>query len=190
MMPERREITYYEEAGVSNTDETFKLALARAEELRIRTIILPSTRGGTGAKASELFKGYNLVVVTHVCGFRKPDMVELTEEDRDVIVQNGGKILTTTHAFGGLGRAVRRKFNTMQCDEIIANTLRVFGQGMKVACEITLMAADAGLISTQEDAIALGGTGRGVDTAIIVRPVNTTEFFDLRVKEILCKPRL
>jgi hypothetical protein len=190
MMPERREITYYEEAGVSNTDETFKLALVRAEELGIRTIILPSTRGGTGAKASELFKGYNLVVVTHVCGFRKPDMVELTEEDRDVIVQNGGKILTATHAFGGLGRAVRRKFNTMQCDEIIANTLRVFGQGMKVACEITLMAADAGLISTQEDAIALGGTGRGVDTAIVVRPVNTTEFFDLRVKEILCKPRL
>ena len=74
-------------------------------------------------------------------------------------------------------------------EEVVANTLRLFGQGMKVACDITLMAADAGLVRTDEDVIAIAGTSRGADTAVVLRPVNSEDFFDLRVKEILCKPR-
>jgi len=61
---------------------------------------------------------------------------------------------------------------------------------MKVACEITLMAVDAGLIRTDEDAIAMGGTGKGLDTALVSRPANSPDFFDMKVKEILCKPHL
>lgn len=61
---------------------------------------------------------------------------------------------------------------------------------MKVGCEITLMAADAGFINTEKDAISISGTGRGADTALVLKPANTQSFFDLKVKEILCKPRL
>ena len=104
-------------------------------------------------------------------------------------MEKGGVILTATHAFGGVGRAVRRRFNTYQVDEIIAQTLRVFGQGTKVACEIALMAADAGLIRTDEEVISIGGTARGADTALVVKPAHTHDFFELRVKEVLCKPR-
>ncbi len=50
------------------------------------------------------------------------------------------------------------------------------------------MAADAGLVRTDEDIIAIAGTRSGADTAIVVRPVNSQDFFDLKVKEILCKP--
>jgi len=63
------------------------------------------------------------------------------------------------------------------------------GQGMKVVIEISVMAADAGLVRTDEDIIAIGGSGRGADTAVVLRPVNSNDFFDLKVKEILCKPR-
>jgi hypothetical protein len=52
------------------------------------------------------------------------------------------------------------------------------------------MAADAGLISTCEDAIAVGGTRSGADTAVVLKPTNTHAFFDLKIKEIVCKPRL
>jgi hypothetical protein len=72
----------------------------------------------------------------------------------------------------------------------MANTLRLFGQGMKVVCEITLMATDAGLVRTDEDIIVIGGTSRGADTAVVLRPVNSEDFFDLKVREILCKPLL
>jgi hypothetical protein len=64
------------------------------------------------------------------------------------------------------------------------------GKGLKVACEITMMAADSGLVPTNEDAIAIGGTGNGADTAVVLRPVNSHNFFDLKIKEILCKPHL
>ena len=72
--------------------------------------------------------------------------------------------------------------------DVIANVLRTFGEGMKVACEITLMAADSGLVRTDEEVIAIAGTDLGADTAIVLKPVNTQNFFDLKIKEILCKP--
>ena len=77
---------------------------------------------------------------------------------------------------------------TASIGDIIANTLRIFGQGMKVVCEITLMAADSGLARTDEDVIAIAGSSRGADTAVVLAPVNSQDFFDLKVKEILCKP--
>ena len=181
---------YFEEPGPKNTEETLKLAKKRAEELGIKNIIVASTTGETGAKASKLFKDYNLIVVSHVTGFRKPDFQEFLPKNRNTIKKNGAKILTTTHAFGTLGRAVNKKFGTIQVDEIAANILRLFGQGMKVTCEIACMAADAGLIRTDEEAIVIGGTGSGADTAAVLKPSNTHAFFDLRIKEIKCKPRL
>jgi hypothetical protein len=189
-MSEVGRTVYFTEIGVKNTDETLKIAKARAEQLGIKSIIVSTTSGDTGVKVAELFKGYNVVVVTHSDGFKAPNTNELTPENRDKIVKAGGKILTATHAFGGVGRAVSRKFNTIQVDEIIANVLKLFGQGMKVACEITMMAADAGLVRVDEDAITMGGSAKGVDTAIVVRPVYARDLFDLKVKEILCKPHL
>ena len=162
----------------------------RAEELGVKTIVVATTRGETGVKVADLFKGYNVVVVTHSTGFTGPDIQELKEENRQRILKAGGKILATTHAFGGLGRSVRKKFGTYQVDEIVANTLRIFGQGVKVAVEITLMATDSGLVSVKEDVIAIGGTGRGADTALVLRPVNVQDFFDVKIHEVICKPWL
>jgi hypothetical protein len=128
------------------------------------------------------------VVVTHSTGFKEPNSQELTEENRNAIEASGGRILTCQHAFGGVGRAVRKKLQTYELEEIIAFTLRIFGEGMKVVCEITVMAADAGLIRVNEPAIAIAGTGRGADTVVVVNPANAQTFFDMRIMEVLCKP--
>ena len=181
---------YFEEAGPQNTEETLKLAKERAEELGIKNIVVASTKGETGVKASEVFKGYNVVVVSHATGFKKPNSQEFLPENHSIIEKSGAKVLTATHAFRTLGRAVFKKFGTIQLDGIVANVLRIFGQGVKVACEIACMAADAGLIRIDEEAIAIGGTGGGADTAVVLQPCNTHDFFDLRIKEITCKPRL
>ena len=180
---------YFPKSGSENTEETLALAKRRAEELGIRTIVVASTSGETGVKAVNTFTNYKVVIVTHSAGLQAPDVQELRPQHKEEIVEKGGVILTATHAFGGVGRAIRRKFNTYQVDEIIAQTLRVFGQGTKVACEIALMAADAGLIRTDEEIISIGGTGKGADTALVLRPAHTHDFFELSVKEVLCKPR-
>ena len=179
---------YFEKPGVVNTDEVLRIAKQRAEELGIKTILVASTYGDTGAGAVEVFEGLRVIVVSHVTGMREPNSQDLTDENRRKIESKGCIVLTTEHAFTGIGGAMRKKFNMYLLGDIIANTLRIFGQGMKVVCEISLMAADAGLVRTDEDVIAIGGTGRGADTAVVLRPANARDFFDLRVKEILCKP--
>lgn len=181
-------IVYFTKPGAENTDDVLRIVKSRAEELGIKTVIVASTTGATAVRAVEALKGMKIVVVTHHAGFREPNTQEFTEENRRKVESAGGVILTTTHAFAGIDRAMRRKFNMYLTGEIIANTLRTFGQGMKVACEIALMAADAGLVRTDEDVICIGGTARGADTALVLKPVNSQDFFDLRVKEILCKP--
>lgn len=180
--------TYFGVPGASNTEQVFQIARARADELGIRSIVVATTTGRTGVRATEVFKKHNLVLVTHSTGFKASNDQELTADHRQAIEAAGGRILTCQHAFGGVGRAVRKKLQTYELEEIIAFTLRILGEGMKVACEITLMAADAGLIRVGEPAIAIGGTGRGADTAVVLQPANAQSFFDLRIMEVLCKP--
>ena len=181
---------HFEKPGKENTARTLKVAKQRADELGVSTILVATTQGDTGAQAAQLFQGYDVIVVTHSAGFKGANIQELTEENRVVIESAGGKILTCQHAFGGVGRAVRRKWDTYQLDEIIAQTFRTFGQGVKVCAEIALMAADAGLVRTGEPCIAIAGTGRGADTAAVLIPVNAQDFFDLKIMEILAKPRV
>ncbi|MBS7607412.1 hypothetical protein KEJ14_06210 [Candidatus Bathyarchaeota archaeon] len=184
-----KSITYFESPGEENTDMVLALAKKRAEELGIKDIVVASTRGYTGVKASEIFRGYNLVVVTHHTGFRELGQQELTEENRRRIEANGGKIYTGTHVFMNVERAIRSKFGTAYPAEIMAQTLRLFCEGMKVAVEIAAMAADAGLIPVDREVISIAGTGRGADTAIVLQPANSSRIFDMVIKEIIAKPR-
>jgi hypothetical protein len=181
---------YFPRPGPKNTDQTLKSVARRADELDIQNIVVATVTGRTGATASQLFASKNLVVVTHSAGFVKPNFQELLPEYRQKIEKAGAKLLTCQHAFGGVNRAVRRKLDTYELDEIIAYTLRLFGEGTKVAVEIALMAADAGLIPAAEPCISVGGTGRGADTAILLRAANAQNFFDLKIMEILAKPRV
>lgn len=181
---------YFVKPGRENTEETLRLARKRAEELGIKTILLATTRGDTAARAAEFFEGFRLIAVTHAHGFKELDAQELEPQHRAAVESRGGIILTATHTFGGVGRAIRRRLNTYQAEEIIAYTLRVLGEGMKVVCEIALMAADAGLVRTDEEVVAIAGTARGADTAVVLKPANAQDFFSLRIKEIICKPRL
>jgi len=185
-----KKVTYFDEPGPENSDEVFRVAKERAEELGIRDIVIASTRGASGVRAVEVFKGYNVVVVTHSTGFREPGVQELSEENRRRIEEGGGKVFTATHIFGGVNRAVRRKFETVSFADVIAQTLRLFGQGTKVAVEIVAMAADAGLIPVDRDVIAIAGSGRGADTALVVKPAHTMRLFeDLFIREVIAKPR-
>jgi hypothetical protein len=182
-------IVYFDKPGADNTEEVLHIAKKRAEELGIKTIVVATTIGNTAVRATEVFKGTKVVAVTHSTGFKTPNTQELTEENRQKILANGGLILTTTHLFRGISGAMLKKFNMHEIGVIIANTLRLMGQGMKVVIEVSVMAADAGLVRTDEDIIVIAGSGRGADYAVILKPVCSNDFFDLKVKEILCKPR-
>jgi len=186
----RKEILYFESPGEVNTDETLKIAKERADELGIRDVVVASTRGGTGVKAMKLFRGYNVVVVPHVTGQREPSQQELTEENMKKIEKAGGKIVIAAHTFSGVNRAIQAKWDTMYPSGIIAQTLRLFGQGMKVVVEIAAMASDAGAIPADKDVLVIAGSSRGADTAVVIKPANSHRLFDIVVKEIIAKPNI
>lgn len=182
-------IAYFEQHGAENTGETLRLAAQRARELGIRSVVVASYTGDTGAKAVEAFPDCAVVVVGGTYGFEEPNQVGMQDENRRRIEEGGGKVLFAGHSFGMMGRAVRKKMGAIQVDEIIAYVLRLFGQGVKVACEVSCMAADAGLIRAGEECIAIGGSESGADTAIVIKASNTHTFFDARICEVICKPR-
>jgi len=166
-----------------------KLAYRRAQELDIRTILVASSTGSTGVRACQVFQGRKVVVVSLFTGFREPNAQRLLPENRQAILDMGGAVHTASHAFTGVTRAMQVKFGTAGSDDIVRHTLFTFGQGMKVVCEIALMAADVGLVKTDQDVIAVAGSGGGADTAVVIRPATLRDMFDLRVREIISKPR-
>lgn len=188
MSGRRVEVVYFDRPGPENTDEALAAAKARADALGLKHVLVATTTGATGRRAAELFQGYHVVAVTHSTGFVQPNEQELQEEHREALRRMGAEILTCQHALGGVNRAVRKKLGTYQLDEIIAYALRTMGQGTKVACEISLMAADAGLVPVGEPVLSIGGTGGGADTALVLLPTNAQTFFDLWVQEVVCKP--
>ncbi len=180
---------YFPKPGPKNTSDVLKAMVHRCRDLSIHDVLIPTCSGKTALEARKVFPSdVRIVAVTHVTGFEKADHQELTPEARKELEGYGVTVFTGQHAFGGVGRAVRNKLSTYQVDEIMAYTLRVFGQGTKVAVELALMAADAGLVRTDQDVISAGGTMSGIDTALVLRPVNSFHFFDLKVREIICKP--
>ncbi|MDY6827482.1 MAG: pyruvate kinase alpha/beta domain-containing protein [Bacillota bacterium] len=180
-------MTYFERYGKANTEDTVQAVLTRAEELGIKHVVVASNTGAT----AEMFagKGLEVVCVTHHVGFTGPGEDELGSEARQRLGEKGIKILTTTHLLAGIGRALRSKFGGVYPAEIVASTLRMFGQGLKVCVEISGMALDAGLIPYGEEIIAVGGTGRGADTAAVIVPAHSNQFFNTKIKEIICMPR-
>lgn len=179
---------YFDADGKANTDQTLKLAFERAKELGIKEIVIASTTGDTVYKAMEIFSDVKIVMVTYHCGFREPFQKVLKDEVRKNLESEGITVVSATHALSGVERALAKKYTGIYPVLLIADVLRLFGQGTKVAVEISIMAADAGALSG-EDIIAIGGTARGADAAVVLKPANQSDFFNLRIREIICKPR-
>lgn len=175
-------ITYFETSGAEHTEETLRLAAERAKARGIKKIVLASTRGETARIAMKAWEGtgIEMVVVPHQYGFigeqRFPK--ELVEE----LEKKGHKVHFGTMLFH------TDNFYGEKAPTIIANTFRVFCQGMKVCAEIVLMATDAGCAAIGEQVIAVTGTGRGADTAVVAIASTTTKFSDFHITEIICKP--
>jgi uncharacterized protein len=184
-------VAYFEKEGEINTEETINIALKRCKELGIKHVIVATTSGQTAIKVAEKFgKDYNIIAVTLHAGiwakYGAPDAEKVKQAEK-----MGVRFLTCTHSLmGNVGNAITEKFGGVSWTDLIAYAYYTFSQGTKVAVEITINAADAGLIPVDQEAMAIAGTGVGADTALVIKPAYSTSFFSLRVLEIIAKPRV
>jgi len=189
-----KKIYYFETPGPDNTDDAVQMAIERAKETNLQTLVVASTSGKTAISVLNAIKGttMKLIVVTHVVGFKKPGVWEFDSLAAEEIRASGGIVVTGTHVLSGLERAFSASPKVgggSRSDAVSEALRRVVAVGLKVAVECVLIAADQGALLIDKEVIAIGGTGSGADTVCVIRPSNTNRFFDLQVREIVAMPR-
>ncbi len=187
----QKTVLYFEKTGPDNTMQCIESVKDAIKNFKYDHVVVASTTGSTGKAFAEALEklAINLVVITHSYGFREPNTIEMSGEIREMIQTKGGKVYTGTMITHSLETSLAKKFSGVYPSLLVAQSLRRFGEGIKVCCEIVMMAADAGLIPEGEEVVAVAGTGRGADTVAIIRSATSKRFLDLKVLEISAKPR-
>ena len=160
-------------------------------EQGVTHIVVATNTGDTAEQLMALgTEGLSLVAVTHAYGFKEPGKNEMDPERRAALKQAGVEVLTTSHVLSGGERGISALAGGVYPMEMVAHTLRMLGQGLKVCVEVSIMALDAGLIPYGQPVVAIGGSGRGADTAVTITPSHAKTLYDTRIHEIICKPAL
>lgn len=183
----------FEKAGRENTEAALRIALEAAVS-RGCAVVAASNTGETVerllARMEETGAAVPVVLVGQVYGFAAPGKNAMPAGTRAALEARGVRIVTAAHTLSGAERGISRKFGGVNPVELVAHTLRMLGQGVKVCVECALMALDCGAVEYGAPVVCVAGTGRGADTVCIVTPGYTADLFDTKIHEILCKPGL
>jgi hypothetical protein len=180
-------ILYFTKSGTANTGTLLEAARSRAAALGVRQVVVASTHGFTAHRAQAAFAGTGVeVIAVTIAASYDAEGWTMTDAERTRLRRAGVTVLTGTHALSG---ELSNGLEAPGVQDIASKVLYRFCQGMKVAVEVALMAADAGLLDMRREIIAVGGTGEGADTAIVVKPAYTRTFQKLEIREIIGKPR-
>lgn len=168
-------------------------AISLAKERNL-DICLASTTGNTARSALNIISEINytgrLVVVRNAFGSPQAGENKMSAETYDYLCKNGAYVVTAGHALSGCERGISKKYSGVYPAQIIADALRMLGQGVKVCVEISLMANDAGLLRYGEPVVCIGGSGKGADTVCIVTPAYSSSVLETKINEIIEKPDL
>ncbi|MDH5806811.1 MAG: pyruvate kinase alpha/beta domain-containing protein [Candidatus Methanomethylicaceae archaeon] len=193
----KREVYYFENPGEENTEFVIEAVKKYIEKNGPMDIVVASTSGSTALKlAKALNKKTRIICVSEGAyrkewGFGYPCMdskIKKELEEIGVIVLD--KISYILH--GSLYELSNYSFPTPET--IFKDTLYTFGQGMKVAVEVVIIATEFGLIEPFKYVIGIGGSGRGADTAAVLRSTYSGTVFSkdknkrLEIREIIAMP--
>ena len=193
-----REIVYFEKAGKGNTDKVIEVVAKRLDEGDLDTVIVASTTGHTALRLSDaLGDKARMVCVAETAllrewGHEYPCMDPQNKaelERRGVAVAD--KVAYLVHS----SVLDYSQWKVPTPEIILRETLYAFGQGLKVAVEVVFIAVASGFVEPFGDVIAIGGSSRGADTAIVMNATYPNHAFSkdaekrMRIKEILCKVR-
>jgi uncharacterized protein len=184
-----RQVEYFEKPGKENTSRCLEIVSGLVDE-GFSHLVVATTAGETGLLFAKKFEGkaLNMVAVTHNVGYAGPNQDECPAKARQELTRLGVRIFTGAIMSRGIEASFMKKHQGVYLGYIVAQTLRLLGQGIKVCVEIVVEACDAGLIPEGKDIIAVAGTGKGADTVAIVQARPSDRFLDVRVKQILAKP--
>jgi len=166
---------YFEEPGPDNTKDIVEALTKRLEETGIKTVVVASDSGETALELGKKIDGKAKLVVISM---------ETVAKDVRAALEKMGAII-----YENCIPAFRAKnLGYMK------NTYYTLGQGFKVAVEVVVMAASEGAVKSGEDVIGVGGTGKGADTALIVKAALPDDILGkdigrrLEIREVIAMP--
>jgi len=170
-----RPCRYFENPGSKNTEAVLEAVSRRVGEGDLRVVVVSSTSGKTGLMFVEALREKASVIVV--------SYEKLRPEFRERILELGGSIIEESDL----------PLHKRGMDKV-RNTLYMLGQGFKVAVEVILIAVDKDLVKPRQIVIGVGGTSRGVDTAIVAKASSSKDMLGpdvgrrLEVREVLAMP--
>lgn len=192
-----REVYYFENPGEENTDFVVEAVKKYIDKYGPKDVVVASTSGLTALKFAKVLKNKTKIICVTEGAYRRewgyeyPCMdskIKRELEEMGVIVLD--KISYILH--GSLYELSKYSFPTLET--VFKDTLYAFGQGMKVAVEIAIIAVEYGVLEPFKDVIAVGGSGKGADTAIVLRATYAGTVFSkdkekrLEIREIIAMP--
>ena len=197
-----RSCIYFAHPGKRNTDAVVQAVIERLRVGDLETVVVASTTGHTALRLSEGLERAGLAGITLISVGETPLVKEwgpaewplLKPEAKQALEARGVIVADRIPYLLHSSVLDSSPWQAPSAEEILRETLYAFGQGMKVAVEVTLIAVASGFLEPYQDVIALGGTSRGADTAIVLRATFPNHVFSqdaakrLRIREVLCKP--
>jgi len=170
---QRVQVTYFDKTSDEDpegiTEETLKLAKKRGNDLGIKSFVVASSTGFVAKKALALLADKSLVIVASARDWYEKDFLRELES-------RGVPIL--------FSHRVRYSYPAD-----VQTAYRCLSEGVKVCPEIVMLASDKGLIPTGVEVIVIAGTDMGADTAMVILSAKSKNFKELKIRELLCKPR-
>jgi hypothetical protein len=193
----KREVFFLEKPSPENTQSVIEAVKQRLTGGDIAGIIIPVTTGKTAEQFREKLFDERIVTVSE----------EEAVTTCKLKARNEGGLLglLVNNRFIRIAEALEKKNNREVFDmaflpfcgekwEAVTEILYAFGQGMKVAIEVSVAAVEIGKVQPFSRVIAVGGNEGGVDTAIVVKTSPKEEAFSgnyerrLNIEEIICMP--
>ena len=195
-MAKMEQIAYFDDTGKwkQNTAAVVEIVSKELKSSRIKHVVMATCTGYTGAQFAPLAEEHakaSFVGVAMAPAIDAMYDVKWNARHGRIMEQAGVKLMRGTHALtGGVDRALRSTFEGgFPPSAIVAQTLYLFSQGMKVCVEIIAMACDAGLLPEGKQVISCGGTGNGCDTAIVATSAASANLFKMKIHRVLAMPR-
>lgn len=182
-------IKYLKDGKIADTQSTLNFAFDYANKNHIEKLLISSTTGFSARLAFDSVPDtLQLIIVTHVFGYIKNGELEFDRALYEKIKQSRHIIFSTAHLFKGLSGFFQKKYGGANETLTFADGLRLINPSIKVAAEISLMAADSGFVNTEDPVLVATGDHRGLNTLCLVKPTTSNFLSEFVFYRLLCFP--
>lgn len=199
----QRKVRYFEQPGKENTEATIEAVCAYLKENdKAAALIVASISGQTALKVKKELGGISTPVV---CVTGSPAWQNYPEYELPLVpattrteLEKAG-VIVVDRVPSSLSDTIEFAFARYGFRSptwiFIETLLAIGGYGLKTAVESVLMATDGGHIPAFKEVLAIAGTEKGADTAIVTRSTFSSTVFSsdskkrFVINEILAMPR-